>query len=450
MKLATVCRVLGKIWLGLGGTAIMVGSVATWYFHGWRAYQDLMSPYNVYNVIAVIITLSPGLLLVMAADELEQGRRKAALTKVALVPVALLFASGLFAVAWSGHTARSVGAAERRAQRYSAISEGRLEDLKRLTEGSLRAEAEADVPPLLMYALLKQQEAIARYLVEQGADVNVIVDGITPLHLAIMRKYVDLARVMISKGANINTRPAGARGGGGSPFLLAVSLGTYSEDEILALFPTTGPRPDVSVVDAHGRTALVWSIVNHYERVAIWLLDLGANVNARDDQGMTPLQHSVYRGTVAITRDLVRRRAQIDVTDENGATPLMQALFFFRQSPTTDYLDTARVLIEGGADLNAKSQGGHTPLMFAAAVNQDRLVEAMIQRGANVNAENEAGQTALMVAAAHGYVRVVNVLLARGASVTSRTKDGKTALAIAKEGGHKDIEQILRRKGATD
>ena len=84
MKLATVCRVLGKIWLGLGGTAVMVGSVATWYFYGWRAYQDLMSPYNVYNVIAVVITLGPGLLLVMAADEFEQGRRKAALKKLAL------------------------------------------------------------------------------------------------------------------------------------------------------------------------------------------------------------------------------------------------------------------------------------------------------------------------------------------------------------------------------
>lgn len=449
MKLATVCRVLGKIWLGLGGTVVMVGSVATWYFHGWRAYQDLMSPFNVYNAIAVVITLGPGLLLVMAADEFEQGHRKAALKKVALVPVALLVAAGLFAIAWSGHTTRTAEAAERRAQRYTAISEGRLDDLKRLTQGTLRAEAEADVPPLLMYALLKQQEAIARHFVEQGAGVNVAVDGITPLHLAITRKYVDLARVMISKGANINTRPAGERGGG-SPFLLAVSLGTYNEDEILALFPTTGPRPDVSVFDAHGRTALVWCIVNHHERVAIWLLDLGANVNASDDQGVTPLQHSVYRGTVAITRDLVRRHARIDVTDKNGSTPLMQALFFFRQSPTTDYLDTARVLIEGGADVNAKSRGGHTPLMFAAAVNQDGLVEAMIQRGANVNAENEAGQTALMAAAAHGYARVVDVLLARGASITLRAKDGKTALAMAKEGGHKDIERVLRRKGATD
>jgi ankyrin repeat protein len=450
VKLATFCRVLGKIWLGLGGTVVMVGSVATWYFHGWRAYQDLMSPFNVSNVIAVAITLGPGLLLVTAADELEQRRRKGALKKLALVPVALLLAAGLLAMAWSGHTTRTAKAAERRAQRYTAIAEGRLDDLKRLTEGTLRAEAEANDPPLLMYALLKQQEAIARHLVDQGANVHVAFDGITPLHLAIGRKYVDLAGVMISKGANINARAAGERGGGGSPFFLAVSLGPYSEDEILALFPTTGPRPDVTVVDAHGRTALVWSIVNHRERVAVWLLSLGANVNASDDEGTTPLQHSVYRGTVNITRDLVRRHARIDVTDKNGSTPLMQALFFFRQSPTTDYLDTARVLIDGGADVNAKSQGGHTPLMFAAALNQDELVEAMIQRGANVNAENEAGQTALMAAAAHGYARVADVLLARGANLTSRAKDGKTALAMAKEGGHKDIERVLRRKGATD
>lgn len=296
MKLATVCRVLGTIWLGLGGAVVMVGTVATWYFHGWRAYQDLMSPFNVGNLIAVVITLGPGVLLVVAADEFEHGRRKAALTKLALVPVALLLAAGLFAITWSGHVSRTAAANERRAQRYAAITEGRLGDVKRLTaDGTLRAEADASIPPLLLYALMKKQEGIARYLVDRGANVNAGFEGIIPLFVAIMERYIDLAQVMISKGANINARATGERGGG-SPFLLAVSLETYNENEILALFPTTGPRPDVSVVDAHGRTALVWCIVNHHERVAVWLLGLGANVNASDDQGMTPLQHSVYRG----------------------------------------------------------------------------------------------------------------------------------------------------------
>ena len=301
-----------------------------------------------------------------------------------------------------------------------------------------------------MYALVKQQERIAHYLVDAGADVNAGVDGITPLHLAITSRYIDLAKVMIVKGANINARAAGERGGGGSPFLLAVSLGTYNEDEVLALFPPSGPRPDVAVVDAHGRTALVWCIVNHHLRVAAWLLDLGANVNTVDDNGMTPLQHSVYRGTVGITRGLVRRNARTDVTDQNGLTPLMQALVFFRQNPTTDYLETAGVLIDGGANVNAKSRGGHTSLMFAAAVNQDELVDVVVQHGADVNTANEAGQTALMAAAASGYTRVVELLLTRGAMVDTRAKDGKTALLLAREGGHTATEAALRRKGATE
>ncbi len=451
MTLAVICRLLGKVWLGLGGTALAVGTAATWYFHGWRAYQDLMSPSNVGHVITVVIALGPGLLLVVAADELERGRRKAALTKLALVPVALLLAAGLFAISWSGHVSRTAAADERRAQRYTAITEGRLDDVKRLTaDSTLRAEADASIPPLLLYALMKKQEGIARYLVDRGANVNAGFEGITPLFVAILERYIDLARVMIREGADINARTSGKLAGGGTPFFLAVSLSTYNEDEILGLFPTTGPRPDVSVVDAHGRTALVWCIINHHERVAAWLLDLGANVNAVDHEGMTPLQHSVYRSTVAVTRDLVRRGARTDVTDQNGATPLMQALVFFRQSPTTDWLESARVLIEGGADVNAKSRGGHTPLMFAAAVNQSELVDAMIQRGADVNTQNEAGQTALMAAAAHGYTRVVDVLLARGASINLRAKDGKTALVLARDGGHKEAERVLRKTGASD
>ena len=60
MTLASICRVLGKIWLGLGGTVVAVGTVATWYFQGWRAYQDLVSPFNLFNYIAVVIAYVNG------------------------------------------------------------------------------------------------------------------------------------------------------------------------------------------------------------------------------------------------------------------------------------------------------------------------------------------------------------------------------------------------------
>src|SRR5206468_210133 len=126
---------------------------------------------------------------------------------------------------------------------------------------------------LLIYALMKKQEGIARYLVDRGANVNAGFEGLPPLFVAIMERYIDL-------------------------------------------------------------------------------LELGANVNAVDHDGMTLLQHSVYRSTVAVTRDLVRRGARTNVTDQNGATPLMQALVFFRQSPTTDWLESA-----GGAPALWASEG---------------------------------------------------------------------------------------------
>jgi ankyrin repeat protein len=56
--------------------------------------------------------------------------------------------------------------------------------------------------------------------------VNAGFEGISPLFLAIMERYIDLARVMISKGADINARTSGKLAGN-TPFFLAVSLGTY-------------------------------------------------------------------------------------------------------------------------------------------------------------------------------------------------------------------------------
>src|SRR5436309_450360 len=122
VTLASICRVLGKIWLGLGGTVVAVGTVATWYFHGWRAYQDLVSQFNLFNYIAVVIALGPGVLLVVAADELEQGRRKAALKKLALVPVALVLLAGMLVLSFRDRADRRAASTDNRARGYKVAA----------------------------------------------------------------------------------------------------------------------------------------------------------------------------------------------------------------------------------------------------------------------------------------------------------------------------------------
>jgi ankyrin repeat protein len=334
---------------------------------------------------------------------------------------------------------------------YEAIGAGRLDDVKRLTASTNWIDkTDPGRPGPLFYAIMKKRETIALHLVEKGANVNADFEGVTPLFIVVMEHYTDLASEMIRKGADINARQSGKLSGGGTPFFLALGLQTYREDEIVELFLKSGQRPDVLVEDPHGRSALVWCIVNGHSRIAIWSLEQGAKVDSVDKQGQTPLQHAVYRGEVEITRELLRRKARSEVRDSNGLTVLMQALVYFRQSPTTNYLQVANLLVQHGADVRAKSRMGDTPLMFAAAVNSTDLATEMLNRGADVNAQNASGQTALMAAAAHGYLSTVEMLLTRGARADIRAKDGKTALTLARDGGSKDVESYLRSKGVTD
>ncbi len=84
-------------------------------------------------------------------------------------------------------------------------------------------------------------------------------------------------------------------------------------------------------------------------------------------------------------------------------------------------LKVAAMLIGSSPKLvNAKTQNGHTPLMFAALNGDAELVKFLIGRGAELNAASEEGGTALGVAASQGYDEVVRFLIAEGADVNRR------------------------------
>ena len=81
-------------------------------------------------------------------------------------------------------------------------------------------------------------------------------------------------------------------------------------------------------------------------------------------------------------------------------------------------------LLSEGADVNARSNGGETPLMLAAALGRLDVLGLLIDRGADVNAATDAGNTALMLAAARGQVDAARALIERGARVEHRNKFG--------------------------
>ena len=68
---STTCKVLGYIWLVLAGLLILVGIIGVWMKEGFSGIQDLLSPFNIANYIVTIITLAPGIGLLMLSEKLE-------------------------------------------------------------------------------------------------------------------------------------------------------------------------------------------------------------------------------------------------------------------------------------------------------------------------------------------------------------------------------------------
>lgn len=84
-------------------------------------------------------------------------------------------------------------------------------------------------------------------------------------------------------------------------------------------------------------------------------------------------------------------------------------------------------------DINFSNDAGWTPLIWAAAADQEEAVAFLITNGANVNAANDQGTTALHQAAYLGSAQLVKLLLAGGADKSAKDENGLTALDYAKD-----------------
>jgi ankyrin repeat protein len=124
----------------------------------------------------------------------------------------------------------------------------------------------------------------------------------------------------------------------------------------------------------------------------------------------------------------------------DGFTPVGLAAFFGHPS-------TARLLVDAGADVGAvaRNEMKVQPLHAAAAAKEIDIVRMLLERGADANARQQAGYTALMECARGGREDMVSLLLAHGADPALKSDDGKSASDLAREQGHAAIAERLLR-----
>jgi ankyrin repeat protein len=166
------------------------------------------------------------------------------------------------------------------------------------------------------------------------------------------------------------------------------------------------------------------------------LLKKGADVNAKDNYGFTPLHDAAFFGRIEVVKLLIEKGANVNAKDNLGSTPLHLAAIIRR-------IEVVKLLIEKGANVNAKDNVGWTPLHWAAFAGHIEVVKLLIENGAYVNATDNDGFTPLHLAANNGHIEVVKLLLEHGADPNIKNYKGKTAIDLAREEGYFDIAKLI-------
>ena len=163
----------------------------------------------------------------------------------------------------------------------------------------------------------------------------------------------------------------------------------------------------------------------------------GADVNARDATGTTPLMFATVYADVSMVSLLLDSGADVDARNHAGATALMWSV---------GNHDKARLLLENGADVNVATKAGLTALIMAATLpDAAKTVRLLVTHGADVNA-NAEHFSPLMSASFRGDTDVLKVLIEKGADATARNRFGFSPLHGASFNGTVEATRLLLSK----
>jgi len=325
-----------------------------------------------------------------------------------------------------------------------------------------------DYYTLLYFAIWDHNKDAIKLLISKGANVNAKnVYDYTPLFFAFWENDKDTIELLISKGADVNAEDKDGR----TPYYWAVMQGRKDMAEFLLAKGATPVSSihlasragdlamvksliregaDVNAKDKAGQTPLFWAVLADNNDVAKFIIAKGADVNAKDILGHTPLNFVVYsRGKKDMVELLISKGADVNAKDSHtGVIPLHSASFLGQK-------DVAELLIAKGSNVNAKTPigslvGGMTPLHFAAKHGRKDVAELLIAKGADIDGKDDGGMTPLIFAASRGYKDTAELLIAKSADMNVKDNKQQTALSLANENGHTEIVELLRKHGVKE
>ncbi|KAH3869881.1 ankyrin repeat domain-containing protein 50-like [Dreissena polymorpha] len=316
---------------------------------------------------------------------------------------------------------------------------------------------------------------ICKLLIAKGANVNMSdAEQNNLLNMACWRGFAEISDLLIQNGADIDERnihgftPANTCALQGYPDILQMLISAKADLDIHNQHGTTalhtavarrhfecvqllmlgGCRVDTQ--DERRRTPLIVAAGSGFADVIELLVNGGASVNAKDITGTTALFSAVANGYPEVVRSLVNSGADINQPTTKGVTPLLEAIH-------NGFTDIAQLLIDSKCDVNLTDRLHQAPIHLAIAKASQffsettdaatGLVRSLVEAGCDINLPDKGGSTPLYQSASAGNLDLTEYLLSRSADIAARKKDGDTVLHGAVHGNNPNIVQRLIQAG---
>jgi len=331
----------------------------------------------------------------------------------------------------------------------------------------------ADTP--LAIACANGNEIIVKYLIDHGANVNVEnKNGYTPLTRACYKENEKIIKYLVEHGATINNNKLD------EPLSVVIRYGNESLTKYLI-----DHKADVNKENTNGYTPLIDACYKGNEVIVKYLIDHKADTNKKSKNGDTPLSVACMAGNCfAIIKYLVDHGADVNEKGKNGDTPLIiacneghlnSAKTYIRSTlttklnevekgknkptkkdepqniepvPTSDEInkpenkkndisgsgqpqkwedrdEIIKYLIDHGADVNAKSKDGETPLIITCKRQNGCIVKYLIDNGADMNIKNAKGEKPLTIAYKLRNGTIIKYLMEKTIKYLGNIKDDR-------------------------
>ncbi|WP_258018655.1 ankyrin repeat domain-containing protein, partial [Brachyspira hampsonii] len=307
---------------------------------------------------------------------------------------------------------------------YYAVAQTNKTMIKLLLDNSFDLKRE---PSLLGYAIANSDESIVRYLIDNGADINYkSADGTTVLYNAILSLNPALVDYFLSKGAKVED--AGESDVYGNIIMAAAG----------SKFNNTSSSP-VDLVLVQQKSVDSAKVM---EKI---ITSIDKNILNRLVNGKNALIIASGNSYIDTVKVLLTNGADVNSSDNDGWTSLMYAA-------NNGDIELAKILIENKANVNAKSYEEKTALLYAmnSPIESSRndMIKLLIENKANINVEDSNGLSPLTIAVMNNDVELTKLLIANKANLSVVTKDGESLIEYAINNDNVDLLQILVENGA--